>query len=739
MVYRVGVSFECLKKFVRVNMESRLILAGLFTCSLIASQVSAEIWSGFRGNSGAAVSAEHGFPVEWSEAKGVLWSTPLPGASDSSPAVTSQRVFITSFDSADASSHVVALNRLTGAVLWQKVIAKGDLIAYGPPELFRHRHNPATPSPCADADENVYAFFGTGDLVSLDRNGVIRWQRNLADDYGPYDLKFGMGSSPRLWKNRLFISCVHKGPSYVVALDTATGKEVWLAERNYTCLGDATDAYTSPMVLEIPGKPPQLVVSGADHVDAYDLESGKRLWENGGLVLENEEYARTIASPAVGDGVVVAPSAKAKHAVVISVTDQCHGEITNSSVSRVLPVLVDCPSPTVYDGLVYSVRDDGVGTCLELKTGKELWKNRMGGERYQASPVVADGNVYFLSLEGKCTVIKAGAEFAKLAENSLPGEFYATPAISDGMIFLRDRSRLIAVGADSSRSSEAAAKFDFDYQPDPSFPQWPTQIKAGAVSGVGVDSKGRVFVLQRVSPPVLCFDASGKFLKSFGENVIGLGHGLTVDAEDRVWVADTGHHMVFQFSTEGKLLGALGKMDVPSEDVDKFNKPTYIVFGEKGHSSVMDGYGTARVVHYREGGKHPEIWGKPGSGPLEFSAPHTGLIDQKGRLIVCDRDNLRIQVLHPQTGELLETWTGFKPFGVAMDPQGRLYVSDGARQQILQLDSKGKEVRAWGKEGTGAGEFKTPHLITSDRQGNLYAAEVGGQRVQKLKRVSVPQ
>ena len=108
-------------------------------------------------------------------------------------------------------------------------------------------------------------------------------------------------------------------------------------------------------------------------------------------------------------------------------------------------------------------------------------------------------------------------------------------------------------------------------------------------------------------------------------------------------------------------MGALGKMDVPSEDVDKFNKPTYIVFGEKGHSYVMDGYGNARVVHYREGGKHPEIWGKPGSGPLEFSAPHTGLIDQKGRLIVCDRDNLRIQVLHPQTGELLETWTGFNP------------------------------------------------------------------------------
>jgi streptogramin lyase len=287
----------------------------------------------------------------------------------------------------------------------------------------------------------------------------------------------------------------------------------------------------------------------------------------------------------------------------------------------------------------------------------------------------------------------------------------------------------------SSSEIRSAEKFDFDYQPDPSFPQWPANVKTGAVSGVGTDSKGRVYVLQREKPPVLCFEASGKFVRSFGDDVIGMGHGLSVDADDNVWVTDTVHHLVFQFSPQGKILKTLGQLDQASEDADKFNKPTYVVFGPKGDLYVMDGYGNARVVHYREGGRNPEIWGKPGSGPLEFNAPHAGVIDPQGRLVVCDRDNNRIQILHPQTGDLVTTWTGYTPFGIAIDRQGTLFVSDAKRQQILQLDSQGHEVRAWGKEGTGPGEFKTPHLITADRDGNLYAAEVAGRRVQKLKRV----
>ena len=704
------------------------VLAYCFTASLSI----ADTWSGFRGNAGTAVSTETGLPEQWSESSGILWNVPIPGASNSSPAVTNDRVYLTSFEPESSELLVLALDRKNGELLWQKSVGHGNLIAYGPPELYRHRHNPATASPCADEADNVYAFFGTGDLVSLDREGDLRWHRNLADEYGPYDLKFGMGSSPRIWGNRLFIACVHKGPSYVLALDTETGKEVWLADRNYVCLGDATDAYTTPAVLEMPDHDPLLVVSGADHVDAYDLSSGQRIWENGGLVLENEEYARTIASPAVGDGMVVAPSAKAKLAVVVP--GDSRGDVTASPGSQTLQVLVDCPTPTVFAGRIYSVRDDGVGTCLDLKTGKQLWKSRIGGERYQSSPVVGDGKIYFLSLEGKCTVIEAGDEFKVLSENTIPGQYYATPAISNGVIFLRERSRVIAI----AQADANVPRFAYDYQPDPSFPKLPAGLTLGPVSGVGVDSKGRVIVLQREKPPVLCFEASGEFVNSFGGDVIGSGHGLTIDADDNIWVADTVHHVVFCFSPQGKLLNLLGKMDQAGEDTDKFNKPTYIVFGPKKDMYVMDGYGNARIVHYSPEGKHPEVWGNPGTGPLEFNAPHAAVIDPQGRLVVCDRDNLRIQILHSKSGELLETWTGFKPFGIAIDSEGTIFVSisDGPRQQIVQLNSQGKEVRGWGREGTGPGEFKTAHLISVDQQGNLYAAEVGGRRIQKLKRMA---
>jgi outer membrane protein assembly factor BamB len=407
---------------------------------------SADTWPGFRGAAGDGISNEAGFPLKWSETEEVAWSTALRGVGNSSPAVTNSRVYLTAFEKDDQSLWVIAVDRKSGRVAWEKKVGRGPLVAYGPPELYNHRHDPATSSPCADADENVYAFFGTGDLVCLDREGEILWQRNLADEYGPYDLKYGMGSSPRLWGDRLYVECVHKGPSYVLALNRKTGKEEWLADRNYPGLGDAPDAYSSPVILQQANLPPQLIVCGCDHVDGYDLSTGKRIWFDRGLLLPKEEYARTIISPAVGEGVVVANSAKGQ--VCIAIQGNGEGDVTGSDNELWKGKgMADCPTPTIHGGLVYSVQDNGVATCFDLRTGKEQWKKRMAGDRQQASPIVADGRVYFLSLEGKCSVIDEGREYQLLSENALPvGQFYATPAFSNGMIFFRERSRLYAVG-----------------------------------------------------------------------------------------------------------------------------------------------------------------------------------------------------------------------------------------------------------------------------------------------------
>jgi len=214
---------------------------------------------------------------------------------------------------------------------------------------------------------------------------------------------------------------------------------------------------------------------------------------------------------------------------------------------------------------------------------------------------------------------------------------------------------------------------------------------------------------------------------------VGTGHGLAVDPEGNVWVTDTGHHLVFKFSPEGKLLLALGQSDKPGTGENQFDKPTHTAFGSNGDVFVTDGYGNSRIVRLNSDGKFIQEWGKAGAGPGEFKSPHAAIVDNMGRLLVCDRDNQRIQIFS-QDGMLLETWSGYTPFGIAIDGHGMVFTADGKLNQISQLDSKGMIVRSWGKEGVEPGQFKTPHLITADKSGNLYVAEVGGRRLQMLKR-----
>ncbi len=278
----------------------------------------------------------------------------------------------------------------------------------------------------------------------------------------------------------------------------------------------------------------------------------------------------------------------------------------------------------------------------------------------------------------------------------------------------------------------AFAAENVDFLPSITFFQIPEGITLGPVSGVGADDSGNVYLLQRQAPPVMCFDRTGKFVRSFGDGLVGTGHGLAIDPQGNVWVTDTGHHLVFKFSPEGKLLLALGQSDKPGTDENHFDKPTHTAFGANGDIFITDGYGNSRIVHVTADGKFVKAWGKAGAGPGEFSAPHAAIVDAKGRLLVCDRDNERIQIFD-QEGQLLEIWTGYKPFGIAMDGDGTFFVC--GNNQVSQLDIHGKIVKSWGKEGVEAGQFKTPHLMTADKDGNLYVAEVSGRRLQMLKRV----
>ncbi|MGD9856234.1 MAG: PQQ-binding-like beta-propeller repeat protein [Planctomycetaceae bacterium] len=418
----------------------RVLVPGLLLFGSVITSASAENWPGFKGATGNGLSSEKHLPTKWSENENLLWKIDLPGRGASSPVVTSDRVYVTTHTD-DLSLWVISIDRKDGRILWEKNIGQGELVGYGPPNLFRYRHNGATPTPSAD-EEHVWAYFGTGHLACLDKSGEIVWQRDMAEEFGAYDLKFGMASSPRLWGNLLYVSCMHKGPSYVVAFDKKTGDEVWFAERNLPAVADGVDAYTTPAVLESDDGD-QLVVVGADHLNAYDPLSGKQIWISAGLKVKSE-YGRLNASPAIGDGVIVCAT---RGECCITVRTGGKGDVTETHRLWDFTNISDCPTPTIHNGIVYAPRDDGTGRAFDAKTGEVLWEKRLKGKEYRASPIVADDKVYLLSKEGICMVLAEGPKFKVLSENELPGDFYATPAISDGVIFLRSNNQLFAIGS----------------------------------------------------------------------------------------------------------------------------------------------------------------------------------------------------------------------------------------------------------------------------------------------------
>ena len=296
----------------------------------------------------------------------------------------------------------------------------------------------------------------------------------------------------------------------------------------------------------------------------------------------------------------------------------------------------------------------------------------------------------------------------------------------------------VNTAADSQEKSQSNAdqpvgKRRLDFTPKLGFLTLPKSVKLGQCSAVDFDSRGRLYVFHRGKQPILCFDRNGRFVRSWGDKLIGKAHGLRVDPDDNVWVTDIRHHTVFKFSPKGKLLLSLGQVDRPGRGTNQFNKPTDVAFGPKGEIYVADGYGNSRVMKFTANGKFLTSWGKPGKGRGEFDLPHSILVDSKGRVLVGDRENDRVQVFD-SNGKLLTIWTGFAPYGMEFDRNGTLFVADGRANAVLQVSPTGKVIGKWGRKGKRAGEFNMPHMLATDAKGDLYIAEVGGKRIQKLIR-----
>ncbi|QDU88290.1 outer membrane biogenesis protein BamB [Pirellulimonas nuda] len=419
-------------------MKHLSLLALMLTCV----PTMAEDWPQWRGAHHDGVSAAKGVATTWGSDENIAWRLPLPGPAGSTPVVAGGRVFLTSVDEADL---VLLAFSTDGQQQWRRVVGKGNRDMRGDEGNF------ASPSPVTDG-RSVACLFGQGTLACFSAEGEPKWEFNIEDRYGKLDIQFGYASTPVLHDGRLYLQMIHgegdpdTNEAQVFCLDFETGEEVWRCERLTGAKAECEHSYASPTIYSPPGAAPLLLTHGGDFLVAYTLD-GKEAWRLGGFNDEGRYHPtlRFVSSPAVGDGLIVVPSAK--RGAVVAVSPGGSGEVAGTSheLWRMPQGTPDVPSPLIYDGLVYLCREDGVLTCVEAQTGDEVYTRRLQSDRYRSSPVGVDGKVYCCSRKGVVSVIRAGREFELLAKNDLGEAVSSSLAIADGVIYLRTFDALYAI------------------------------------------------------------------------------------------------------------------------------------------------------------------------------------------------------------------------------------------------------------------------------------------------------
>jgi outer membrane protein assembly factor BamB len=306
------------------------------------------------------------------------------------------------------------------------------LDAVGPLAPVHDKHNLASPSPVSDG-ELLYAWFGTGQLVALDVNGKLIWQRHLGQEISPFDINWGHSSSPTLYQDMLILLCDHAPASYLLAVDKRTGKDRWKADR-----GKGRQSYSTPFVVTATSGP-ELIINSSERVDAYDPRTGAPLW----FVGRSNQFP--IPSPAFHNGVLYLTRGY-RSGPYMAVRPGGRGDVSASHVVWEVPTGAPYISSLVYDnGLLYMANDVGGITVIDAENGKRVWQERVGG-LFSASPVAADGKIYFVSETGEVIVLKSSREPAVIARNDVGERLMSSLAISNGQLFFRSDDRLFAIG-----------------------------------------------------------------------------------------------------------------------------------------------------------------------------------------------------------------------------------------------------------------------------------------------------
>lgn len=395
----------------------RSIILRAAVLGLVCTPAVAADWPQFRGPNGSAVSTETGLPVGFTEKEGLRWKAELPGRGVSSPVVVGGKVFVTCTSGANGDRlHVVAHDAGTGTKLWHRQLAATGATFCHPDTCM------AAPTPVAD-DTGVYALFACGDLAAFDHDGTLRWYRSLVGDYPTVSNQVGGASSPVLVKDRLIVPLDNAGESFVAAIDTKTGKNVWKTPRPRDV------NWITPAVRTV-GDKVEVLWPTAKELVAYDAETGKKRWS---APME----AGMIPSPTVVGDVLLFPG---RGLSAFKLTGDKPTEAWKS-----LKPGGGMGSPMAYDGMIYSAASSGMVTCSDAKNGQVVWQERLKG-KFSSSPVAGDGKVYVLSEEGTLFTLRAGKTYEVLAESPVKERGQATPAISGGAVFVRGEKTLFCVG-----------------------------------------------------------------------------------------------------------------------------------------------------------------------------------------------------------------------------------------------------------------------------------------------------
>lgn len=421
-------------------------------------------WPSFRGPQAAGIAEGQHLPDAWNGTSGqnILWRVPLAGLAHSSPVVWGNTIFVTTAvsnqagatfkpglygagtASEDRSRHqwkVVALDKKTGAVQWERVAAEG------PPVDKRHiKSTYASGSPATNG-RIVVASFGSMGVHAFDVAGNFRWKVDYGRiDLGAYDLpsvEWGPASSPIIWNDLVILQIDTHADSFLLALNADTGATVWKTER------EEIPSWGTPTVATTPAGP-VLVTNASNFVRGYDPRTGKELWRIG------KSSKITAPTPIFADGLWVIASGRAPERPIFAVRPDAHGDLTlpdgetsNAGVAWSKTARGPyMPTPLAYNGVLYVLANNGLFDAIDLKTGKDIYRQRLPnvGSGFSASPLGADGKIYLSSEDGDILVITAGPTFAHVSTNSMGDLLMATPALSDGVMYVRSATSLFAVG-----------------------------------------------------------------------------------------------------------------------------------------------------------------------------------------------------------------------------------------------------------------------------------------------------